>query len=42
MDIKLKHEIRIPYEDFEKDEGLQTLILEAGSVVPISIVTAIS
>lgn len=39
MDVKLKHEVKILFEDFEKDEGLQTMILKAGDTITICLVT---
>ena len=39
MDVKLKSDFKITYEDFEKDEGLQTMILKAGDTIPVCLVT---
>lgn len=39
LDVKLKRDFKIIFEDFEKDEGLQTLILKTGDMIPVSLVT---
>jgi hypothetical protein len=39
MDVKLKKDLKITFEDFETDEGLQTMILKAGDIIPVAEVT---